>query len=221
MMGRTHAVAGTAAGLGASLYLAHLTLWPTVIGTAVCTGSALLPDMDHPSATSARTYGPITEIMARFMHLIAGGHRRGTHSLFGVAIMGCAMLAAERFRHTVPAQVALCLVMILALASANYLLKIPGILDDLLPIPAVIGIVCFTDIPLDVIPYAVILGCLAHLLADAFTRQGIPLFWPLSDRHYKLAYLQTNGFTERYIVFPLVTLGIMAEIVWWVLDTAH
>ena len=31
-----------------------------VAGAIVCAGAAMLPDLDHPSATIAQTFGPIT-----------------------------------------------------------------------------------------------------------------------------------------------------------------
>lgn len=221
MMGRTHALTGTGAGLGISLYLAHLPLVPTVFGTLICTGSALLPDMDHPRATAANTFGPLTRTMSWAVRTVSGGHRRGTHSLLGIMALGGVMLAGVEYRHTVPAQVALSVVLILALASLVRLLKIPGIIDDLLPIPVVVGLVSFTNVSLVVVPWAVMLGCLTHALGDYLTLEGCPWLWPLSQKNFKLALFKTNGITERYVILPLVTIGIFAELFWRVLDTAR
>lgn len=222
MMGRTHALTGTAAGLGVSLYLAHLSLVPTIAGTLICTGSALLPDMDHPRATAANAYGPITRTMSWVVRTVSGGHRRGTHSVFGIMVLGGTLLFAGTVcRYTVPAQAWISLVVILALASMVRLLKIPGILDDLAPIPIVVGIVFLTNTSLAIIPWAVMLGCLIHTAGDMMTKEGAPIFWPFISKSYKLADLRTNGLTERYLVLPLVTITIVTEIVWKVLDTAR
>lgn len=221
MMGKTHALTGTAAGLGASLYLAHLSLVPTVIGTAVCTGAALLPDMDHPRATAANVYGPITRTMSWVVRTITGGHRRGTHSLFGILVLGCLVQGAVMYRYTLPGKIILSTVMILALASAVRLLQIPGWFDDFAPIPLVIGIVGFTSTSLVIVPWAIVWGCLIHTLGDMVTLEGVPLFWPFSGRNMKLALFKTNGFAERYVILPLVSINIVVEIVWRVLDTVR
>ena len=36
-----------------------------VAGAIICSGAAMLPDLDHPSATIAQTFGPITWGRAR------------------------------------------------------------------------------------------------------------------------------------------------------------
>lgn len=221
MMGRTHALTGTAAGLGASLYLAHLSLVPTVISTVVCTGSALLPDMDHKNATAANVYGPVTRAASWLVRTVSGGHRHGTHSLAGILILGAILEAGVLYRHTAWGAAILCTVLILALASAVRLLKIPGWFDDFAPIPLVIGIVAFTNVSLIIIPYVVMWGCFIHALGDCVTKEGVPWLWPVSSKNFKLALFTTNGFTERYVILPLVTLGIIVEVVWKVLDTVR
>src|SRR5690348_3710651 len=85
MMGRTHAWTGAAAG-AAIAWGMNLGPIPTVVAVAVCAGSALLPDLDHPDSTAARCAGPISQLFAALVCWLAGGHRRGTHSLVGDAI---------------------------------------------------------------------------------------------------------------------------------------
>lgn len=109
VMGPTHAMSGAcfwllgaapaAAVLGHSLTGAEL-----IVGTGVCAGSAMLPDIDSPQSTVARSMGPLTEGLAHVVDAASigyynltrserdgpshDGHRKMTHTaLFGL-VMG-------------------------------------------------------------------------------------------------------------------------------------
>ena len=57
-----------------------------VAGAIICAGAAMLPDLDHPSATIAQTFGPVTWGLSKAVAWLSGGHRDATHSLaFAVA----------------------------------------------------------------------------------------------------------------------------------------
>lgn len=64
VMGPTHAASGAAAWLLTAPTLTAAvtthTMHPTqaFVGAAVCAGSALLPDIDLPSSTVSRSFGP-------------------------------------------------------------------------------------------------------------------------------------------------------------------
>lgn len=82
-MGRTHAAtgaaAGTASGLAAGLRPGHgLLVW-----TAVTALAALGPDLDHPGSYLGRRVVPLSWLVGK----LAGGHRAGTHSLAGTAVV--------------------------------------------------------------------------------------------------------------------------------------
>ena len=65
-----------------------------VTGALICAGAALLPDLDHPGGTVARSLPPVSRWLAKGLSRLAGGHRRGTHSLLGLlAIMVLAELS--------------------------------------------------------------------------------------------------------------------------------
>lgn len=88
MMGRTHALSGAMMfGLAAPVasYVTPLSLAELALGTAVCAGGAVLPDIDHPGSGVSRTFGPLTRGFAVVIGRLSGGHRRGTHSLLGAA----------------------------------------------------------------------------------------------------------------------------------------
>jgi membrane-bound metal-dependent hydrolase YbcI (DUF457 family) len=223
MMGQTHALTGLAAGIGAT-YLVTLSVPAAVLGTIVCAGAAILPDIDHPKSTISNTYGPITRGFSWIMRHATGGHRRGTHSLAGILALGFVAQAGVMYRHAeplsqrVPAQIALTLVTVLALAGAIRLLKIDGWLDDVLPVPIVAGVVALTDIPMDIVPPALMLGAAVHVIGDIMTMSPCQILWPLDDHGVKLSLFKTNGRVERWIVKPVVIVGIVAELLWKVVD---
>ncbi len=212
-MGKTHWLTGLAAGICAA-YLNDVPIWDGVLGVALCTGAAILPDIDHPRSTISNMYGPLTRSFCWIMGKLTGGHRRGTHSVAGVGLLGIVAQLGVENRHTIPGMVALSVIMILCLAGAVRIMKIPGWIDDVLPIPVVLGIVVLTPIRLDVIPVAVMLGCFIHILGDMVTPMGCPIYWPLAKKNVRFNLFKTNGFTERYIVTPLVIVIVIAEFVW-------
>ncbi|WP_262925695.1 metal-dependent hydrolase [Kocuria atrinae] len=57
-----------------------------VTGALICAGAALLPDIDHPSGTVARSLPPFSGWLARIVSRLSGGHRRGTHSVIGLLV---------------------------------------------------------------------------------------------------------------------------------------
>jgi membrane-bound metal-dependent hydrolase YbcI (DUF457 family) len=104
-MGTQHAMTGTLAGMGAA---AALPMAPTPVRALVVIvfgGAALLPDLDHPSATAARSLGLVTRAIAYGMdrlslqiyHATAGpkdprdrasGHRLFTHTPVACVLAG-------------------------------------------------------------------------------------------------------------------------------------
>jgi membrane-bound metal-dependent hydrolase YbcI (DUF457 family) len=213
MMGRTHALTGTLGAVAVGVH-AHLSIPEALAAVAITTGAALLPDIDHPRSTVSNAFGPITHAFSWFMRKISGGHRWGTHSAFGIAVLGGVAHAGTMYRNTALGQLALCVPMILALAGGIRLLRIPGWIDDLAPIPIVVGIVCLTDVPLGIVAPSLMLGCAIHVVGDWLTRTGVPVLWPLSTRRFKANLFSTNGLVERFMVTPLVLCGIAGEIIW-------
>src|ERR1035441_10232482 len=103
MMGRSHVLV---AGAG---YLTIAAMAPGALGHlppaqlaagAVCAGAAsLLPDLDCPGSTIARALGPLSDLLARLVSLIAGGHRNGTHSLLAWLAVSVGFTLALGARH--------------------------------------------------------------------------------------------------------------------------
>ncbi len=226
MLGRDHALSGALA-FTAVAPLLHVTGVHLAAGTALTAGAGVLPDLDEPGSTIARTFGFLTGAFAWIVHKISGGHRKGTHSLIGVAVMTVASLAAgswqvgalsghpERWWHLVPAGFILAL-----LFSAGFrALHIGGHHGDAAGI-AVAALVIWkgwdlalvTPRNVQVLAVCVTLGMLAHLAGDMCTHDGCPLLYPLSRHEFGLlpepVRITTNKLAEHWVVSPLLLAGL-------------
>jgi hypothetical protein len=93
MLGHDHALSGALA-FAAVAPLVHVTGVQLAAGIALTAGAGVLPDLDEPGSTIARTFGFLTGGFSWIVHKISGGHRKGTHSLLGVALMTLAAIGA-------------------------------------------------------------------------------------------------------------------------------
>lgn len=213
MMGRTHALSGLVLGAAAGQFVWHSAPGYLAVGAAVTAGAAVLPDIDHPDASIARSFGFVTEAFAWIVEHISGGHRHGTHSLAGVAAFTALAYAAEHYRQTLPGKAGLALLLILVLAAGVRALKIGGHFGDLLAIGAAVAMIV-TGFGLAEVPWAVAVGAATHLLGDMLTDEGIPIAWPVSRHHVRLLpepFAFTTGTRpERWVVAP----ALMVALVW-------
>lgn len=206
-----------------------------VVGAALCSGAALLPDLDHPEATVARTFGPVTHGMSKAVHWFShvvyrstrtrkdanrhGGHRGVTHTLVFAVLAGLGTTAVVQWGHKIA---------LLPLLFLFCALAVRGLLRDWTPKGHVLGItavslgltvICWHWI--DVGPpeqalwcgVAVAAGCLAHCLGDAITEQGCPIFWPVPFSYKtwypvappKVMRMRTGGKVELGLLLPTLT----------------
>lgn len=216
MMGRSHFVSGIVAFEVTAAQM-HYSPVQAGIGALVVSSAALLPDIDHQKATISRAYGPITVGVSRAVAVLAGGHRKGTHSLFGIGLLGMIAQACVMYRHNLLGMLVLSGILIVTLAAGVRILRIPGWIDDLAPVPVVLAAVFLTNIDLTTVPIALVIGCLAHVLGDCLTNSGCPVLWPLSDERLKFGLFRTGKRFEKWIVFPVLVLaayGLAAWKVW-------
>lgn len=99
MMGPSHAATGAAAWLALThwqspIAVLHLPAELQLLGAVTTAGAAMISDWDHPRATVVHALPPLTEWMSRGIRHVAGGHRRGTHSLVGIAAFTAIATAA-------------------------------------------------------------------------------------------------------------------------------
>lgn len=217
MLGRTHFASGVLA-VEALASVIHPTTTEAVTGLVVGSCAALLPDMDHPSATVSRTFGPLTQGFAALWSRLLGGHRAGTHSILGILALGAVAQVCVFFRHVVPAEVVLSAILIVTLAAGVRIFRIPGRVDDFAPIPIVIGLVWFTNVNLSAVPVALMLGCAVHVAGDAMTNSGVPLLWPFSRDRLAMHLFSTGKRAEKVIVYPAIVLVAALLGVWQVLS---
>lgn len=217
MMGPQHALTGAVAW---SIVVAvdHPATPVLVAGYAVTAGAALWPDVDHPDSTVTRSLGPLTWLMSKLVHAVSGGHRRGTHSLAGCAIMGGVTAGAVQARPAVWATVVLAVILSVMLAALVHVIPLRsfrrGWTDELVAVAIAVGIAMWPGLDLEALAPAVLIGTLTHALGDAITRQGIPFMWPISRKNYRLAYLRAGGPTEKWLIRPLAVLAIPAIPLW-------
>lgn len=217
MMGPQHALTGAVAW-SILVSVDHPPGPVLVAGYAITAGAALWPDVDHPDSTVSQSLGPLTWLMCRVVQALSGGHRRGTHSLAGCAIMGGVTAGAVQARPAVWATVVLAVMLSVMLASLVHVIPIRwmrrGWVDELVAVAVAVTIAWWPGLNLEALAPAVLIGTLTHALGDAITRQGIPFLWPISKKNVRLAYLRAGGPTEKYLIRPLAVLAIPAIPLW-------
>ena len=202
MMGPSHAACGAAAWVALTadyqLHLQDVTVpigWGLVdvgdvgvlTGALVTAGAALLPDLDHPGGTVARSLPPVSRWLARGIGRLSGGHRRGTHSLLGVAAFtGLAALAQNA---GVPVAglgrvwpLAAVMSVLLIAFAVQALAFVPDRLEKYNWVVGIgLGLVVGLHPPEHEWWFAVAVGTgvVVHLLGDLLTTQGIHLLYPL------------------------------------------
>lgn len=237
MMGHTHAMTGAVAWLGLAPALSVLPLLnessryietgimatamaPTelVAGAIVCAGAAMLPDLDHPSATIAQTFGPVTWGLSKIVAWLSGGHRGMTHSLvFAVAIgFGAHWLAS-----TYPIGRDIMVVLLIGLALRAIGIGIPGnrLGSAMINVGITAGLfVVFRSMEVGYawLGMAVGLGCLIHVVGDCMTERGCPVLWPLAQRWvlpWKIG-IKTGKKFEQKILAPILSVVIIGLLFW-------
>lgn len=212
MMGHSHALSGAVTGTAASLYVLHLPLPGTLLLAGLTAGAAVLPDIDHPSSTLARSFGFLTRAFAWLAGKISGGHRHGTHSILGVAVLAGLAWLAVAYRHDTAGRIALGAFLAPLFASALIALRLGGHFADALATGgAVAMVVTGTGLPL--VALAVGLGCATHLAGDMLTDSGCPLALPFSRYRVKLLpepLAFTTGTAPELLVVTPALMALLA-----------
>lgn len=204
MMARGHATMGAAWWLagcaGARALGADLDPAVYTVGTAVCAGWALAPDLDHPSSTVSRSVGPITRAVAWVIGRLGAavhartrtrqdrrdldGHRTITHTLPWAVL--CGALAAAAGRWGAPWTAA---VLVFLATSVGVQAALPPRWRRVrkLPIPvATVVAVALAYVAYQFTPgsgwwlgLAVGAGVLVHCIGDMLTDGACPVLWPI------------------------------------------
>lgn len=225
MRGYTHCLTGALFGLaGARLIVGHDPNPPELALVALVTaGAGFAPDIDHPSATIAHTFGKPSKWLAQWVEDVSGGHRHKTHTIPGAFAFGAVAWLLEHFGYLLGwatgqqwlgllgQYLAVICCLGLALPSLGLVRKGKGGLKP----PAVFALCAvFVVVTGQMgasyawVPAAVVVGCVAHLAGDLLTEQGVMIGWPLTRYRFKLGQFDTGKWPERAIVAPLVVAAI-------------
>jgi membrane-bound metal-dependent hydrolase YbcI (DUF457 family) len=212
MMGPSHALSGAAVWLGGAWALDqfanyHQSPVEIAVGTAVCAGAALLPDLDmsgkvvsgRGGATVANTFGRLSlfaaEVIEKASLLVyratrmrkdprrENGHRTLTHTLPYAAGVGwlTTWACAQGGKWAVMGVLFLMLGLALRGVFHTWAVRAGWILITVLSGAAAYGTYLFlpADRGYPMLGFAVGVGCLVHLLGDMITSAGVPILWPL------------------------------------------
>jgi membrane-bound metal-dependent hydrolase YbcI (DUF457 family) len=216
MMGRNHSIVGMATWLAAGpasfAAAGHpLTTEQSLAGVLLCAGASLLPDIDHPQSTVARTLGPVTQLPAAAIASIAGGHRQKTHTILFCALMGpLAAWVIAQWKYGLFG-----MYMLFAAWAIRLLLPDTKSLWGGLG-PAVLAAAAAwaaADVPAGAwVPLAVVFGALAHLVGDMLTPGGVPILLPFSKKRFAMPLFTTGTAGEQ--VFSLFAFAAVLWMAW-------
>jgi membrane-bound metal-dependent hydrolase YbcI (DUF457 family) len=215
MMGKGHMAVGAAeflclGSLAASIAGQSLSPAELSCGALVAGGAALLPDLDCPTATIAHSLGPVSHTLSRIVNKLAGGHRKGTHSLLAWVLVSLGLsyaLYGSDGRYVALGAVFLCASMCLRLLT-----DARGVICSALAAIVAVAVTVIAPSP-GWLLLACIIGYLSHLGADFITVDGVPLLWPVKQRSQKLAFIgRTESFREKLVARSagLIALYVLA-----------
>jgi membrane-bound metal-dependent hydrolase YbcI (DUF457 family) len=230
MMGRQHATCGLLAGVGFAAAVPSAPLAVRGLLVIVTGGAALLPDLDHPQATAARSLGFVTKGIARGVDKVSLAIYHATRTPGDVADRHS---GHRLVTHTVPGCLLAGLVVgVLALVSSVALAAVAGLLAGLLALgfkQAGFGLAVstagvswwlFDHYPgwSLAVPVAVTVGCLIHTAGDWVTNSGVPVLWPLvsEGKRWRLVHapvtFAAGDHVETMLVAPLLLFGLAVEV---------
>ncbi|OLB77271.1 MAG: metal-dependent hydrolase [Actinobacteria bacterium 13_2_20CM_2_71_6] len=212
MMGPSHALSGAAAWLAGSLaveHFAHFHQTPVqlAVGTAMCAGGALLPDLDlsgrvttdQGGATVAHTFGVVSLFLAECVEKVSlgiydltrtrrdprlrNGHRTFTHTLpFNIGVgFGVFELCWHYGKWAVLGVLFVTFAMALRGLFEKWARKAGWLIVTLVAGAATWG--AYEVLPgnrgYPVLGVALGVGGIVHLLGDMITSHGCPILWPI------------------------------------------
>lgn len=226
-MGRQHSLCGLLAGVGLAAVLPAAPIEIRGLLVIVTGGAALLPDLDHPGATAAKSLGLLTKAVAFGIDRLAvaayhatrapgdsasrhGGHRLLTHTVPWCVLVGGLV---GLLGWVSPVALAVSCGLLGGLLGLG--LRVAGV--GLAVATAVVSWWAFAQHPgwSFTVAVAVCLGGLVHLAGDAVTPSGIPLLWPLVSRGERWRMVHTpvtftaGDSVESMLVAPLLVLGLV------------
>ncbi|MEV4760916.1 metal-dependent hydrolase [Micromonospora sp. NPDC049559] len=212
MMGPSHALSGAAVWLTGCWALDQFAGYEQsplaiAVGTAVCAGGALFPDLDlsgkvtanKGGATVARTFGVVSLFVAEVMEKISlgvytatklskdpkrdNGHRTLTHTLpFTVLVgWGTTALCTAYGKWAVIGILFFMIGLALRGLFDEWAKRAGWVIITLISLAA--AYFTYLNLPGDrgypMLGVAVGVGCFVHILGDMITSAGVPILWPI------------------------------------------
>lgn len=221
MLGKNHAVWAAALWATAWPFVDRLPTMEEVdtndlglfaVTLGVAAGSGVIPDLDHPDAKPSKHFGMLSGIASWALNKGSGGHRFGTHSIFFAVLVGVLSYLAQLWPTGLGGWAAViacafCGSVGLTLVGPSLGLCVhPGVSFAAAAIPAWYVWNNMSEIG----PLLWLLasgGVLTHILCDAVTKGGVPIFWPCKWR-LKLNWFRVGGPGEQVAgVFGVIALG--------------
>lgn len=258
MLGKNHAVMGAATWLTAvavvqrteslagyrDLILPETSTAGNIarvgLSTIVAAGAAVLPDLDEPEATAARTFGFVGRKGSKALRWFAGGHRQRTHTLLFAGLMSLlGWWAAGIWHPGSPSIMAAPSLLLIGICSVWGFMLVGRAAEDRgvparisTPVAWVLGSVAtlLAAVPLLLtqsasawtigisealmprwwLPAVLGVGCVAHLLGDIVTKTGVPVFWPLSSARLKFGWFKVGSTGEQMASVVIAVWTIVA-----------
>lgn len=178
------------AGVPLGFGLLDVTPAGVLAGAMACAGAALLPDADHRHATIAQSLPPVSNVVCAGIGEVTGGHRNGTHSLFGIAVftgiaylLGLWQVELPRYGTVFPgAGLSAVLLIAFALKALKFIPDSMRRLPWLVSIPAGAFVALFAPEERYWFVLAMLLGTAVHIVGDMLTVGGCNLIWPVKFR---------------------------------------
>lgn len=205
MKGYTHSLSAGAAWVAvtstssAALGLSAQAPPVVIVGSLLCAGAGMWPDIDHHNGTIAWSLPPITRWLCRWVGDLSGGHRHATHSLFGIAVTAVIGFAMSMFVIEVDGRSVAIGGGIMALLLTAFAVKVFGIGNGVASKKSLIGgvlgsslgpwIIALTTAGLATwfmgyqwtwLTLALTLGAFVHCVGDSLTIERIPWLWPFN-----------------------------------------
>lgn len=246
--GPTHAMSGLVAWAGLTTFagtqaVGELSVKTWLVGATLCSGAALLPDIDHPKSTVASTFGGVSRGASQAFSGVSGfvyrltrtdndSDRSGTHRSFTHTVLFAVLAGLITTAIVQTSQGAALGVLMFVFAGV----AVRGIMHtwtpekDALLIAAtslLLTAACWAwagDQPANAAAFgvAVMLGCVMHQVGDAITELGCPMLWPVplkGQTWYAIAppkpmRMRTGSKVEMLLVGPTLTvLAVLLSIV--------
>lgn len=225
MMGVNHVTSGAIAGAVTLPLLTAPTATTTAAWVVLCAGFALASDLDHPSSSAARMWGPVSAALAEAVSAASGGHRWATHDAILAPVVFAALATlATTTRAGLWALTALAAGLALQGLGMTGLIRRAGPVVNL-TIAILAGWWVSSNPPASVGPFvasAAAIGILAHIAGDALTPEKVPVpvVWLWTRARFGLPIFSVNSLVERWVVAPILV-GVMLWALWLQADTVQ